>query len=217
MTVHKLRKAFQNPSPTVDLTAFVNSPQEYLENMKKPGVHADELFLRAVANVLDVDLYIIPYHPETASTQHGLYTRIAGGTFMMEESEDGGRRDVGINAPVFLAYFEETHFNGGGHYQAIEPFRNSNVLEDVKDRFGHDVAQIMSLPNEVPQFQPSANSTIAITPANKRRRSPSISPPPSVSPVSPDSRSSALQSLSRLREMIRKQGVTWQTEEVSYS
>ena len=140
MTVNRIRRAFQHPSPTTDLTPFVDSPEEYLDNMKKPGRHVDALFLRATANVLDVDIFIIPYHPESATTLLGVYTRIAGGTFLTEE--------VGVNIPVFLAYFEETHFNGGGHYQAIEPVRSSAMLEDVKTRFGHDVAQTMSLPDQ---------------------------------------------------------------------
>ena len=94
-----------------------------------------------------VDIFIIPYHPESATTLLGVYTRIAGGTFLTEE--------VGVNIPVFLAYFEETHFNGGGHYQAIEPVRSSAMLEDVKTRFGHDVAQTMSLPDQGLEWLPS--------------------------------------------------------------
>ena len=97
-----IRRAFQHPSPTTDLTP-------------------------ATANVLDVDIFIIPYHPESATTLLGVYTRIAGGTFLTEE--------VGVNVPVFLAYYEETHFNGSGNYQAIEPVRSSDMLEDVKTMF----------------------------------------------------------------------------------
>ena len=105
MTINRIRKAFHHPNPTTDLTSFVASPLEYLDNMKKPGVHVDELFLRATANVLDIDIFIVPFHPETAATLPGVYTRIDGGIFLRREEE------VGVNVPVFLAYFKETHFS----------------------------------------------------------------------------------------------------------
>ena len=53
-----------------------------------------------------------------------------------------------MNVPIFLAYYEETHFNGGGHYQAIEPVQSSAMLEDVRTRFGHDVAWTLFLPDQ---------------------------------------------------------------------
>ena len=77
----------------------------------------------ALAAILDGLLNLT----ETATTLLGVYTRIAGGTFLTEE--------VGVNVPVFLAYYEETHFNGSGNYQAIEPVRSSDMLEDVKTMF----------------------------------------------------------------------------------
>ena len=65
---------------------------------------------------------------------------ISRGTFTKEK--------VGVNALVFLAQFEKTQFNGGGHDQVIEPFKSSTMLEYVKNRYSHDVAQIMSLPDQ---------------------------------------------------------------------
>ena len=65
---------------------------------------------------------------------------IARETFMTEK--------VGVNALVFLSYFEETQLNGGGHDQVIEPFKSSTMLEYVKKRYSHDTAQIMSLPDQ---------------------------------------------------------------------
>ena len=60
----------------------------------------------------------------------------------------GSLEEVGVNVPIFLAYYEETHFNGGGHYQAIEPVQSSAMLEDVRTRFGHDVAWTLFLPDQ---------------------------------------------------------------------
>ena len=54
----------------------------------------------------------------------------------------------GVNALVFLAYFEETQLNGGGYDQVIELFKSSSMLEYVKYRYSHDMAQIMSLPDQ---------------------------------------------------------------------
>ena len=65
---------------------------------------------------------------------------IARGTFMTEK--------VRVNALVFVAYFEETQLNCGGHDQVIEPFNSSTMLEYVKYRYSHDTAQIMSLPDQ---------------------------------------------------------------------
>ena len=60
-----------------------------------------------------------------------------GGDYNSEKS--------GALCPLFLGYFEDTHFKAP-HYQSVVPMRNSNVLRTIKSNDGFDVAMEFGFP-----------------------------------------------------------------------
>ena len=52
----------------------------------------------------------------------------------------GGANDVPAGTcPLFLGYFEESHYEGA-HYQSIVPVKDGSILRIVRENFGFDVA-----------------------------------------------------------------------------
>ena len=65
------------------LTQFLTRTQQQAEQKD----HGQISVLRATANVLGIAIFIVPFHPETAATLPGIYTRIDGGIFLRREEE----------------------------------------------------------------------------------------------------------------------------------
>ena len=232
-----LKSELRRQGPGGDLaqtmTAIKGSPEAYLEYMKVQGCFADQIFLLMLASLLQTDIILLPVHARDGSVEKN-YIRLPEGIFGSEES--------GTNQTIFMAYYKEHEFLAG-HYQAMEPVTNGPVVQDIHLKGGLDIAAALSLPDHLGRptfnilifysffflidtrslpsntasFSPGANSTLAITPASKRNRSPSppvtlsevvLTPPPPTPECSPTGLSSA--SLSALRKLLPTQfGVSW--------
>ena len=203
------------------MTVIKGSPEAYLKYMKVRGHFADQIFLLMLASLLQHDIILLPVHPRAGTVEKN-YIRLPGGIFGSEESAP--------NQPIFLAYYEEHEFIAG-HYQAMEPVTKGPVVKDILLKGGGDIAGALtilvgqylyfnifsfcfiidtrSLPSNTAPFSPRANSTLAITPASKRNRSPSppvtlsevvLTPPPPTPERSRTGSTSA--SLSELRKLL---------------
>ena len=107
--------------------------------MAKNGVFIDHAFLKGIANMLNRDIVILPVHTESAS-ENGLAHFIKGGNPMNANPAVPGQR-----LPIFLGYFEETHFKVG-HYQSVLPTKNNAVLDMIVKYGGFNVASALGLP-----------------------------------------------------------------------
>ena len=61
----------------------------------------------------------------------------SGGEYNNEKS--------GSESPLFLGYFEESHFLAP-HYQSVVPMRDGSVLQTIRQNDGYDVAWMLALP-----------------------------------------------------------------------
>ena len=68
------------------------SPEDYINKMKKSGVYVDALFLRVMACVLQSDIVLLHLHKHTVNNT--VYTWLKGGSFLSETS--------GQKCPLFL-------------------------------------------------------------------------------------------------------------------
>ena len=72
------------------------------------------------------------------------------------EGGDISNEDSGSECPLFLGYFEDSHF-ASPHYQSILPTRDSSVLKTVRENDGFDVAlafQFSKIDSDSGQFMP---------------------------------------------------------------
>ena len=76
-----------------------------------------------------------------------------GGGFNNEES--------GSSCPLFLGYFEESHFLAP-HYQSVVPTRDSSVLKAMRENDGYDVARGLGYQYLSGQFFPMCRIDIFI-------------------------------------------------------
>ena len=54
----------------------------------------------------------------------------------------------GTLCPLFLGYFEDSHFRSP-HYQSVVPVRDNSVLQTVVENDGFDVAKELSLSGQL--------------------------------------------------------------------
>ena len=98
------------------------SPQTWLDQMMCDGNWCDDIFIQVAANLLDVNIILIPL--SSSSAHHdGMYIDV--------RSVHGGHS----TAPLTLLYFEE--WRTAGHYQSLEPdpmVENNIVLSHFRSR-----------------------------------------------------------------------------------
>ena len=128
----------------------------YCEDMSKPSAFVDALMLNTLAQRLNHDIVLVHMHAD--SVDNGLYNWIFG----------GGQLGDGVPAnacPLFLSintqishclhfisvYFEEGYYRAG-HFQSIIPFRNSEILESIKQEGGFDVAEFLDFEDNHGEF-----------------------------------------------------------------
>ena len=90
MTIKEMRKLSRDGHLTPWLVE--ESPEDYINKMKKSGVYVDALFLRVMACVLQSDIVLLHLHKHTVNNT--VYTWLKGGSFLSETS--------GQKCPLFL-------------------------------------------------------------------------------------------------------------------
>ena len=140
-----------------------NKVDEWCEKMAMSGTYVHHAWFEMAAQMLDSDVVIVPLHAFPGNPCHIISAGLLG--------HDGYGRDVrhGKNVPLFIGkycnmtclklvivlsfnenlslsgYFEEEK-HSDGHFQSIIPYRDSVILQLLRDQGGPDVAEILELP-----------------------------------------------------------------------
>ena len=184
VVAHEVRKAVDDG--LVALVQVGNNIGEWCDEMQRDGKYVDHTFMEMSARILDSDIVVVSLHGNATGPGHVIRAGILDG--------DPYKIRPGKNMPIFIGYFEEERHTAG-HFQALEPFKDSEILDMVKTDGGVDTAEKLKLPLRPQEaaemsFAPNVNSTQFQTPAPELRN-PSdvtITPPPTGTPFCPSPR-----------------------------
>ena len=179
----------------VALVQVGNDIGKWCDEMQRDGKYVDHTFMEMSAKILDSDIVVVSLHGNASGPGHVIRAGILDG--------DTDKTRPGKNMPIFIGYFEEERHTAG-HFQALEPFKDSEILDSVKTDGGVDTAEKLKLPLRPSEeaemsFAPNVNSTQFQTPAPAPEipSDVTITPPPTGTPFCPaPRRPAALPSLS---------------------
>ena len=192
VVAYEVRKAVDDG--IVALVQVGNDIGKWCDEMQRDGKYVDHTFMEMSAKILDSDIVVVSLHGNASGPGHVIRAGILDG--------DTDKTRPGKNMPIFIGYFEEERHTAG-HFQALEPFKDSEILDSVKTDGGVDTAEKLKLPLRPQEqaemsFAPNVNSTQFQTPAPPSNPSDvTITPPPTGTPFCPvPRRPAALPSLS---------------------
>ena len=109
-----------------------NNVDDWCQRMFRDGTYVDLTFFEMSASVLDSDIAVVSLHGNASSSCHVIRAGLLDGRH--------GQARSGKNFPIFVGYFKDEKHKSG-HFQSITPYRDSEILDMVKNDGGFDVAE----------------------------------------------------------------------------